>query len=147
MPIRFVGEAFGLDVKWDGKTSTAMIGSYTKEGIKGAIETLEFKNLGIKISLPKNYNYALKTEETEDSIKIYDARNMEEFGGYIGEYRISKSLSANVVPGYIIHYNNGVFIEKLMASDIQYNKDNKSLTRSYETSKKMFEDSFVEKLK
>lgn len=119
VPVRFVAEAFGLDVEWDERSFTVMIGNYELKGEKEG-QVRDYENVNLKMYLPENFDEIIDTEESEDSDGYQFWTKREELLGSISR---SQEPSSRFLPGYIVDYSDGYYTEVIFPSDVQFSEE------------------------
>lgn len=119
VPVRFVAEAFGLDVEWDERSFTVMIGNYELKGEKEG-QVRDYEDVKLKMYLPENFDEIIDTEESEDSdgYQFWTKR-----GELLGSISRSEEPSSRFLPGYIADYSDGYYTEVIFPSDVQFSEE------------------------
>ncbi|MDO5725071.1 MAG: copper amine oxidase N-terminal domain-containing protein [Tissierellia bacterium] len=143
VPIRFIAEALGEEVGWDQQNRIVTIGQYADDDDDDEVyEKKEFRDLKIGFKMkPEDFRHVF-FERRQDSILFFDKVNhRSKDGGLICTVLISdKPMSDKVVPGILLDSYNGIYVEALFASDVQYNPHKPNAEKIYNESVERVKD-------
>ena len=111
VPLRFISETFGENVKWDQKSKSAVIGELTGQEPPKDYEPLEFKSLNGSIYFPKDYKKDVEISTkalTEGDVTIISNKLKEKDEIGIGVILVLNNSRNPVIGsdhGYNLYYN------------------------------------------
>lgn len=130
VPLRFVAESMGKDVRWDGSNYNVLIGEFNQEA--SIEDTFIYFNeeYGYTLSFPNSWKDEAVIETKDGTLYIYDKKSAERFiedryesYGPVFEVRLSDySLTAGLTysDDYVLDYSDGKYLEALFGSDFQF---------------------------
>lgn len=143
VPIRFISESLGEKVLWDGKNFTALIGSFKFNGDRNNKTKVEYPEVEISMYVSEEFDKFILTEFSSDPdryVFIDKKNNMEYVGGHLGSIQKETSPSPNIVPGYILKYEDGIYTTITFPSDVQFNVEDKEYEEVYLNSAKILKE-------
>ncbi|VEJ34469.1 BBRPI [Aedoeadaptatus ivorii] len=131
LPMRFVGEALGKEVKWDSKHRIAQFGTLphvkAEKGEKISVSD------GYKFVIPKALEDTFVCKNTTTGILLFDKKNYEaegDYDGFIGNFVLTEAVDTETV-SYILGEIDGKYLVFYTVGDVNYNHEDVELTRSY----------------
>lgn len=137
--IRELADTFGIKINWDAKTKTAMLGQYLNsplELLKSSGEKINFEKIKASFILPKYFKDNVEIKEIKDAVEFKDKKNLKA-GGRLFTISWNKGPISSMVPGVILDYKDGKFLEAYFSSDVQVDTSKKELEESYVKLRKM----------
>lgn len=135
VPLRFISEGFGEEVIWDRKNQIVLIGTY--KGEAKIEDTFMYTNeeYGYTLNFPNSWKEEAIIETKDGVLYVFDRKSAEKFisdevenFGPVFEIRYSDYPVSATVPydtNYILHYENGNYIEVIFVLDFQYYPETK----------------------
>lgn len=135
VPLRFISESLGEEVIWDGRNKIVLVGKH--KGEFNTENTFLYTNeeYGYTLNFPNSWKEEAIIETRDGVLYIYDKKSAEKFKsdgvenfGPVFEIRYSDYPVIATVPydtNYILHYENGNYIESIFVLDFQYYPDTK----------------------
>lgn len=128
---------------WDGKNFTALIGSFKFNGDRNNKTKVEYPEVEISMYVSEEFDKFILTEFSSDPdryVFIDKKNNMEYVGGHLGSIQKETSPSPNIVPGYILKYEDGIYTTITFPSDVQFNVEDKEYEEVYLNSAKILKE-------
>lgn len=135
VPLRFISESLGEEISWDGKNKIVLVGKH--KGEFNTENTFLYTNeeYGYTLNFPNAWKEEAIIETRDGVLYVYDKKSAERFKsdgvenfGPVFEIRYSDYPVIATVPydtNYILHYENGNYIESIFVLDFQYYPDTK----------------------
>lgn len=142
VPVRFIAESFEEPVFWDKINKTVIVSNYIKPNLNLGKE-LEFKTNSFIFSIQCNekFNENISYSLEKDSVVFYDLFNKKESkdnsSGALLSIIKSKSPQTVYVPGILLCYSNGEYIEAVFESGVEYSIASNEFYEKYEESKNL----------
>lgn len=134
LPMRFLVEALGEEVHWDGDQRVAIVGDLDKKEVQG--ERVQLAP-GISMTLGEGFKDQYTYEAEVNPWTLYEAKNYEadKGTGLLGEFKLTKDLRAEV-PAYLIQKVGDRYLMFFCPSDVNYDIDSEDLTKAYHEANK-----------
>ncbi|AFS77936.1 copper amine oxidase-like protein [Gottschalkia acidurici 9a] len=138
VPLRFISEVFNREVSWDNNNRVAIVGDYTTKGYLEEENYFKYESLenGFSLKIPSELKDKLIIKESKNRVIFYDAYShgdkTKDEGGLL--FRVSKTYSPQVldiIPGYLLNYDSGVYYIAEFASDVQYDPEDEVTSENY----------------
>ncbi|MCH7324019.1 copper amine oxidase N-terminal domain-containing protein [Solibacillus sp. MA9] len=135
IPLRFISESLGEEVNWDERNKIVLVGKY--EGEVNTENTFLYTNqeFGYTLNFPNSWKEEAIIETRDGVLYVYDKKSAERFKsdgvedfGPVFQVKFSDYPVIVTVPydtNYILHYENGNYIETIFDMDFQYYPDTK----------------------
>lgn len=140
LPLRFLGEAMGLEVIWDDVHRIATIGFYGRDPeLKEGEEEFVLEGTGMAINLPKEAKDQIVIKKTETGYQFFDKMHVDQsnqWGGLIADIALEDRVTTEV-PHAVLGYQDGKYIMYIHVSDVNADISNKALSESYKKSDEM----------
>lgn len=142
VPIRFIGESFGVDVQWNSQHKLALVGKHKGTELKDSI-TKNFDDFNLTMQVPKDFDEKIVVKKENGEYNFYDKYSLDQKeDGFIA--RLTKTSNqhpySHIVPGFIIDYKDGTFTEFSFVSDVRYtDKTEAKYKESFELMKQVSE--------
>lgn len=139
VPTRFVAESFGEKVSWDANNKMVIISQYSDPSLK-IVQPQEFKtkNFRFSLQLSEKFKENIGYEIEDDAVVFYDIYNKEKSKdgspGVLCRLIKSTHSASLTVPTIVLDYEEGAYIEAVMASDVQYSLEKKEFQEKYNES-------------
>ncbi|MDO5716967.1 MAG: copper amine oxidase N-terminal domain-containing protein [Tissierellia bacterium] len=146
VPLRFVAEAFGMEVTWDGENKTVIIGAYgeTKD-YEGELVTFTLGEHSFTLSMTAEMKEAIQWEEKEDRIDFYDALTKEKAtdgaSGHLYTLMLEKT-PRHPVPLIVLDYVEDTYLLALAESGVEWSLALEDSEEAYTKSKALLEQCF-----
>ncbi len=146
VPTRFVAESFGEKVEWDAKNKVVIVSQYPEPNLKIA-EPQEFKmkDLRFSLQLSEKFKENISYEEKEDVVIFFDIYNKEKSkdkaSGALCFISKSTHPASKYVPSVLLGYQDGVYVEAVQESGVEYSLENKEFKNRYDESMKLLVES------
>ena len=116
-----------------------MLGQYLNsslELLKSSGEKINFEKIKASFILPKDFKDNVEIKEIKDAVEFKDKKNLKA-GGRLFTISWNKGPISSMVPGVILDYKDGKFLEAYFSSDVQVDTSKKELEESYVKLRKM----------
>ena len=135
VPLRFISEGLDEDITWDVRDLIVLIGKY--KGEVSTEDTFLYTNeeYGYTLNFPSSWKEEAIIETKDGNLYVYDKKSAERFKsdgvenfGPVFEIRYSDYPVSATVPydtNYILHYENGNYIEAIFDLDFQFYPETK----------------------
>lgn len=137
VPLKFISEGFDEEVIWDIKNRIVLIGKYKCEARIEDTFLYTNEEHGYTLNFPNSWKEEAVIETKDGVLYVYDKKSSEKFiedgfenYGPVFEIRYSDYPVIATIPydtNYILHYENGNYIESIFDLDFQYYPETKDL--------------------
>lgn len=146
IPIRLIADAFDENIEWDAKNRNVMLSQYPKSDLKiGEAQDFVIGDRKFSLQLSKEFKSNVGYKSEKDRIIFFDIYNKEQSkdnsSGVICRITKSSTPASLTVPGIVLEYNNGVYMEAVMESGIEYSLEKNEYKERYEKSVVLVEKS------
>lgn len=135
VPLRFIAESFNEEVQWDAKNRNVLVGE--AEGGESLVNSHTYTNEKYKYTLqfPNHWKEDAIFEEKDGELTVYEKTSYDAMkGGGLFTISLREEPASVIVPGLILEYRDGKYLEVIFPSDVQF------MPETQEAYEKMFQE-------
>ncbi len=142
VPVRFIAESFDEPVDWDGINRTVIVASFIEPDLTiGKEVDLKTEELDFSLQCSDEFDKAIAYSVKKDAVQFFDLFNKEKSedksSGSLLCVLKSKSPQTVNVPGILLNYDNGIYIEAIFETGLEYSLATNEFKENYEKSKEI----------